>query len=165
MAQGKKFGAEIKEKALALLASGKSVPDVAKELKLNYNTVYGWNVRQGKDDPHFEELKSLKKEEFIKNAWECVMKSQRLIMRRLERVERSEDAIDKLIDEIVENTDEDVTFADKRALINKLAAIELPDLSKLGVIMGTMYDKFALASNEPTAVVGGQVTLKRFEEL
>ena len=162
MAQGKKFGAEIKEKALALLASGKSVPDVAKELNLNYNTVYGWNVRQGKDDPHFEELKSLKKEEFIKNAWDCVMRSQRLIMRRLERVERSEDAIDKLIDEIVENTDEDVTFADKRALINKLSAIELPDLSKLGVIMGTMYDKFALASGDPTVNHGGVV---RFEEL
>ena len=162
MAQGKKFSAEIREKALALLASGKSVPEVAKECNLNYNTVYGWNVRQGKDDPRFEELKSLKKEEFIKNAWDCVMRSQRLIKRRLERVERSEDAIDKLIDEIVENTDEDVTFADKRALINKLSAIELPDLSKLGVIMGTMYDKYALASNEPTVNHGGVV---RFEEL
>ena len=160
MAQGKKFGAEIREKALALLASGKSVPDVARELGLKYSTVYGWNVKQGTDDPHFEELKSLKKEEFIKNAWNCVMESQSLIMKRLERARRSEEAIDKLIDEV--ESDSDLSYPERKALITKLAAIKLDDVSKLGVIMGTMYDKYALASNEPTVNHGGVV---RFEEL
>ena len=160
MAQGKKFSAEIREKALALLASGKSVPEVAKECNLNYNTVYGWNVRQGKDDPRFEELKSQKKEEFIQNAWACVMKSQSLIMKWLERAQASEEAIDKLIDEV--ESDPDLSYPERKALISKLAAIKLDDVSKLGVIMGTMYDKYALAANEPTVNHGGVV---RFEEL
>lgn len=160
MAKGKKYDPEIKERAIALLAVCDSVSKVAKELNLPWSTVDTWKKEKSDGGDGFEKLREQKKEEFIQNAWSCVMKSQGLIMKRLERAERSEAAIDKLIDEV--ESDSDLSYPERKALITKLAAIKLDDVSKLGVIMGTMYDKFALASNEPTVNHGGVV---RFEEL
>lgn len=160
MAKGKKYDPEIKEQALALLAVYDSVSKVSKELNLPWSTVDTWKKEKSGEKDGFEKLREQKKEEFISNAWSCVMKSQELIMKRLERAWRSEAAIDKIIDEV--EAAEDLSLAQRRAIINKLAAIKLDDVSKLGVIMGTMYDKYALASNEPTVNHGGVV---RFEEL
>ncbi len=160
MAKGKKYDPEIKERAIALLAVYDSVSKVAKELNLPWSTVDTWKKEKSDEGGGFEKLREQKKEEFIQNAWSCVMKSQGLIMKRLERAERSEAAIDELIDEV--ESDSDLSYPERKALITKLAVIKLDDVSKLGVIMGTMYDKYALAANEPTVNHGGVV---RFEEL
>lgn len=162
MAQGRKWDETTKEKAIAMYMSGRTIANVARELSIGYTTIYGW-VKDLEDAPNFEEIRGLKRQEFIENAWECVGKAQKLLYKRLERAINDEKIIDELIE--VAKNDEDLDLIERRALLSKLAVIKLEDVAKLATVIGTMYDKQALASNEPTSIQGGEVTIKRFEDL
>lgn len=162
MSQGKKYGEAIRERAIAMVMSGKTISDTAREMKLAYTTVYAW-IKTLQEEPNFEELREIKRQQFITNAWNCVMKAQNLLQRKLDRATDEEAAIDTLI-EIV-NSDAELDGIERRSLINKLSAIRLDDAGKLATVIGTMYDKQALASNQPTSIHGGEVGIKRFEEL
>lgn len=162
MARGKKFGEVIKEKAIAMVMSGETLSNVAKELGLGYSTVFGW-VKDLETSPNFEELRKLKREEFINNAWDCVEKAQCLLKRRLKRAIEEEAAFDALIDMV--NSNIDLDGVERRAIVNKLSAMRFEDAGKLATVIGTMYDKQALASNDPTCIHGGEVTTRRFEDM
>ena len=163
--RGEKHNDKIKEAALALLASGKSVSATAKELKLSYSTVYGWFKDKEIDDPVFEEVRNRKKEEFIEGAWDIVMRSQRLITRRLDRAEKEEAELDRLLDEVECMSDEDISDVQRRVLVKRIMDLKLDDIGKLGTVMGTMFDKHSLALNQPTVVHGGEVAVRKFEDL
>ena len=162
MSQGKKFGEAIKEQAIAKVMSGMTISNVAKEMDLGYSTVRGW-VRDLEALPNFAELRELKRQEFINNAWDCVEKAHVLLKRRLKRAIEEEAAFDKLIDMV--NSEIALDGTERRAIVNKLSALKFDDAGKLATVIGTMYDKQALASNEPTSIHGGEVALKRFEDM
>lgn len=162
MAQGKKWDEKLREKAIALHLSGKTISNVARELSIGYTTVYGW-VKDLENCPDFEELRKIKRQEFIENAWDCVGKAQMLLGKRLTRAINDEEIIDELIE--TAKNDEDLDLIERKALLSKLSTIKLEDVGKLATVIGTMYDKQALASNEPTNIQGGEVTIKRFEDL
>ena len=50
-------------------------------------------------------------------------------------------------------------------LIDKLKALKNFKLSELSTLIGTMYDKQALANKEATTIVGGNITVRKFEDL
>ena len=179
MAQGKKYNDDIKEKAFALLACNNSVADVARALNLPYTTVQTW---QGKylaqseklaqqeengapnNEQDLVKLRQQKKEEFINDAWSLVSKTKTLIERRLDRAIESEDVIDQLLDEILQLDKEDLSDQQRRSLHTKIAAIKIENVRELAVVLGTLYDKQALANKEPTAVVDCNISI-RFEDL
>ena len=45
-----------------------------------------------------------------------------------------------------------------------MTELKLPDIGKLSSVMGTMYDKRALAKGEPTENIGGTAIIK-FEDM
>lgn len=155
MAQGKKYNDDIKERAFALLMCNNSVADVSKALNLPYSTIKTWKskylakgaelaekAKNGTADSADEgeldlaKLRQQEKDKLVRNAWRIIGKSQRLIERR--------------IDKALNNPDN-------------------PDcemgVRELSTVLGTLYDKQALACKDATEVVEGTVALTRFEDL
>lgn len=166
--RGKKFNDDIKEKALALLATNNNAKFVADKLGLKYTTVKTWekkfleqsntgNVPQDKD---LVALRKKKKAEFVDNAWEIIEKTQSLLMKRIERALDSEDEIDQLLEEILLLDNKNLSQEQRKALYRKISTIKVEDVGKIATVLGTIYDKQALASNEPTSRVEGSLRLE-----
>ncbi len=164
MAQGSKYNDDIKEKAYALLIAGNNVSFVSKKLKLPYNTVGDWKKKLEKKDDNFVELRNKNKERFVEDAWKIIDLSKSLLERRLARAIESEDSIDELLDEITKLDNKQLTDSQRKALYSKIAVIKVDDISKIATVLGTVYDKQALANKEATAIVEGKVTIKKFED-
>lgn len=167
MAKGRKYPDEIREKAYALLASGNTCAYVATELDLPESTVRGWKKTKytQSDEENLVELRAKKKEEFVRKAWRSIALSQTLLERRLERAVEQEASIDdlmRLVDSSARETG--LSEAGKKALLNNVAQLRCDDLGKIATVLGTLYDKQALAMKEATEIVEGEIKLKKFED-
>ncbi len=187
MARGSKINDEVKERAFALLAVNNNVQSVADELGIPRTTVNTWKKKWESEqniplsdenhttdatadapadkapaNPNLVELRQRKKEEFVDKAWGMLERTQRLLERRIKRAEAHERDIDKLVDEVKKLPGLNQT--ERNALFSKLSEIKLESAKSLAVLLGTLYDKQALAAKEPTMNIGGGVT-HRWEEL
>ena len=102
-------------------------------------------------------------ERFIADAGEIVSLSQYLVRHDLEQAIKQREKIDRVIDILHERGMELDTQA-LRAAVKVLTELKLPDIGKLSSVMGTMYDKRALAKGEPTENIGGTAVI-RFEDM
>lgn len=181
MAQGRKYNNDVKEKAFALLATNNNPQAVADELNIPYTTIKTWEkkwLKEAENKPQNEdsdgntknneqnliELRNKKKEEFVENAWSLIDKVRTLLERRLDRAITSEDKIDELVEEITQLDHKDLTDNQRKALYTRIAAIKLDNVKELSVVLGTLYDKQALANKEATAIVEGNISIKKFED-
>ncbi len=179
MARGKKYNDDIKEKAFALLAVNNNVQYVAEALGLKYTTVKTWErqflarskeleKKQGEnpkgekettnsDELDLAKLRKKKKEEFVNDSWRLIGKIKTLLERRLERAIGSEDMIDELLAEITSLDKKELTDAQRKALYMKISTIKVESVKELAVVLGTIYDKQALANKEATTIVDGGI--------
>lgn len=162
--QGSKYGDEIKEKAYALFMTGNNVSFVSKQLDIPYSTAKGWKYDLEKKDDKFTKLRDKKKEEFVEGSWKIINLAKTLLERRLARAISSEDELDELVAEITELDYKELTDSQRKGLFAKVAAIKVEDVGKIATVLGTLYDKQALANKEATAVVEGNITVKKFED-
>ena len=170
MARGQKYNDDLKEKALALLAVNNSVSFVAKELGLPRSTVKTWKEVYDKEaeesgEPTIAKLRQEKKEEFVENAWGLIGKVQTLLERRLDRAIGSENVIDELLTEITSLDRKELTDAQRKLLYMKISTIKVESVKELSVVLGTLYDKQALANKEATSIVEGNIGVRKFEDL
>ena len=160
MAKGQKTpNNKEKERARALLTTD-TVASVARQLGRPWTTIYGWK-KEFEKDGSFEELREERKKQFINDAWDLIDMSRKIIERRLERALEGEDALDELCDLLVS----EVTPEKKKAICAKFAALKLDNVKDIAVVLGTLYDKQALANKEPTSIVDGDLSVKKFEDL
>lgn len=180
MAQGKKYNDDIKEKAYALLACNNNAQVVADELGIPYTTVKTWEKKwvkqaQGRaeatgetvtkhDEDNLIELRKKKKAEFVEDAWGLIGKIRTLLERRIDRALDSEDKLDELVEEITKLDNKQLTDAQRKALYSKMHSIKIESTKELAVVLGTLYDKQALANKEATAIVEGNISFKKFED-
>lgn len=148
-----------KERARALLLTD-TVASVARQLGRPWSTIKDWK-REFERDDSFVKLREKRKEKFVNDAWNLIDMSRRIIERRLVRALEGEDILDELCNEILE----DVTPEKKKAIRDKFTALKLENIKDVAVVLGTIYDKQALANKEPTSIVDGEVTVKKFEDL
>ena len=186
MARGQKYNDDIKEKAFALLAVNNNVQEVAKQLDLPYNTVKTWekkflkeaeeqqkvkaeaeNNQEAEDNQdtnlrteNLVELRNKKKKEFVDSSWNIISKAQTLLERRITRALENEDELDNLVSEIEQLDYKDLSQEQRKALHRKMAAIKVEDVGKLATMLGTLYDKQALANNEATSKVDGVIRIE-----
>lgn len=169
MAKGRKYNDDIKEKAFALLAVNNSVSCVAGQLGLPRSTVKSWKEAydkkaKGSGEDTIAELRQKKKEEFVENAWGLIGKIRTLLERRLDRALDSEDILDELVEEITKLDHKDLSDTQRKALYSKMNSIKVESVKELAVVLGTLYDKQALANKEATAIVEGNIAVKKFED-
>lgn len=184
--RGKKFNDDIKEKAFALLATNNNAKVVADTLGLKYTTVKTWEKKflkeaeeqqkakaeaennqeaEDKQDTNLRtenlvELRNKKKKEFVDSSWNIISKAQTLLERRITRALENEDELDNLVSEIEQLDYKDLSQEQRKALHRKMAAIKVEDVGKLATMLGTLYDKQALANNEATSKVDGVIRIE-----
>lgn len=186
MARGQKYNDDIKEKAFALLAVNNNVQEVAKQLKLPYNTVKTWEKKFLKEAEEQEkakaavennqktvdkqdtnlrtdnliELRNKKKKEFVDSSWNIIDKAQKLLERRITRALENENELDCLVSEIMKLDYQNLSQEQRKVIYKKMAAIKVEDVGKISTMLGTLYDKQALANNEATSKVDGVIRIE-----
>ena len=158
MARGQKYNEDLKEKAIALLTVNNSVSFVARELKLPRTTINSWKAdfdkkarENGEDE--IVKLRQKKKEQFVEDAWRLVDKVKTILERRLDRAIQSEDKMDELLEEILQLDYKQLTVQQRKALYRRISALKIEDIKALSTVLGTLYDKQALANKEATQIV------------
>lgn len=151
MPGGKKTPDSKKEeiKAIMMINPDASCRDIAKVVDLPFRTVNDIQREvSGTDD--FTRYRTKKKEEFIDNAWRVVEKALTLVEKRFDKALADEEAISELIKAIYDN--EDLTQTQKKAMAVKLNALQMTNIKDIAIALGTIYDKQALASGDPTNI-------------
>jgi len=148
-----------KERARALLVTD-TVASVARQLGRPWSTIKDWK-KEFERDKSFVELREERKKKFVNDAWDLIDMSRKIIERRLERALEGEDVLDELCEMVVEG----VTPEKKKAIRDKFTALKLDNMKDVAVVLGTIYDKQALANKEPTSIVDGDIAIKKFEDL
>ena len=82
----------------------------------------------------------------------------------MDRAIESEDELDRLVEEICRLDNKDLTNEQRKALYSRIKSLKLEQAKELAVVLGTLYDKQALANKEATAIVEGNITVKKFED-
>lgn len=116
------------------------------------------------EDESLIELRKKKKAEFVDDAWGLIGKIRTLLERRLDRALDSEDVLDELVEEIAQLDHKQLTDSQRKALYLKMSSIKIESVKELAVVLGTLYDKQALANKEATAIVEGNIAVKKFED-
>ncbi|WP_087066439.1 helix-turn-helix domain-containing protein [Intestinibacillus massiliensis] len=152
---------EVKQRALAMLAAGVGVSEVAARLGVPKQTVSRWKA-EGTNDAVFAEQQRKNKARLVDTAWEAIHDATEITAKRLRTAREDEKAFAVLLDEI--EGAEHITEDQRAALFRKFQKLKVTDLGELSRVIGTLYDKQALAASEATAIVGGtgklDVTLK-----
>ena len=165
--RGQKYDKATKERAIALFETTDNVTAIAKKIKVPVETVRGWKRKYNEKcekDPEFVKARALKKEQMVRDAWRGIELSVKLILRRLERALEEEQGIDELLNMVDEVCrEENMTYLQKEAIKRKIATLKCEDPAKLATVLGTLYDKQALASGDST--VNAEVNVSPFEEL
>ncbi len=159
--QGSKYSEDIRERALALVASGHTRAYAAERVGASESAVRSWVAASMKDDPEeLAKLREKKKLAFAARAWADMEASERLIRRRIKAANAQLDALEAII---CEASREELSEEERRALLRKLAAVKIDDIGKLATVMGVLYDKSELAAGGVTERVDVQVP--RFEDV
>lgn len=157
-----------KERALALLATNLSATRVAEMLNIKVSTVRTWAkiasdkekaIAEGKIQDSGEiklnETRLENKKKFVDNAWNLINESMEVAQKRVTRSNKLEENIDLVAKAMKDNAKriEDATGIGWFALldiIKELQAMKSVKVGELSTLIGTMYDKQALANGEAT---------------
>lgn len=147
---------EEKEKAMALYAANGNLSETARIIGIPKTTIKSWTDKP-ENNERFEQMRTEKKEQFINQAWEIIDKGLLLTKNRLSRAIEHESELDEIIGIIAK--DGELSGQAKTALINKIRALEIQNVRELSTLVGTLYDKQALASGDSTANTAVRVEL------
>lgn len=149
MPRNRIYGDDVREQAYAMYALGMAVSEIGRKLKAPESSVRRWlEYMPQSASEECVVMRTAKKEQFIEEAWALISKSLRLADKRITRALTHEAELDELIYAI--NGDDDMRQQVKGALISKVKTLEIQNVRELSTLIGTMYDKVALASGDST---------------
>lgn len=138
-----------KEQIKALLATGASKNDIAKQCKVSWATV----DKISKEEPDkIENFREHKKLQFIDRLWNSMDKALGLADKKIELALEGSEKLDELYDRMA---DSDLEFKQRQELMNAINNLTNIPLGQISTFIGTVYDKMALMKGENTQNVGG----------
>ena len=152
------------EKVIALYSAGFSQTEISKNLGVPRSTISEWLKKYREEDPNTEidAIRTKKKNEFASQAWGILQDSMDLLRGRIQTALEHEAELDELIDEIY--ADGDIKENEKKILVSKIRALQTHNIKDISTVIGTLYDKQALAQGETTQNIGGlEVSIKVVE--
>lgn len=153
MARGKKTDYDTIFNVMTSWFTTHNYEETARQLNMPSATVKDI-VKANQDKEEFLELRRKKQDEFADKASEIIDKGLILLKRRMNRAIEEEETLDELIGEIECMDDDDMSYQQKIATINKIKSLQLHNLKDLTTAIGTLYDKRALSKGEMTQNVG-----------
>ncbi len=165
MARGKKTDNETIYKIMISMFSTNNFNETSRQLDIPVKTVEKI-YKENKDKEEFTKLCIEKKEEFVENATRIINKASQLLEKRLDTALNSQDELEEIIDKVWEMDKKDFNETQKRAIVNKIAKMQLNNLSEITTAIGTMYDKRNLAEGKSTVNTDINIKMdKKVEEL
>lgn len=143
-----------KEEALAVYVLTGNMSKAAAAVGATVNTFKRWLVAADKDVPKVKEAREEARTRFIREAWETVFKGITVGNTMMSFVLENGDKIDKAF-EAVANAD--IDEREKSDLLKVMASLTKIPLRDLAIYVGTVYDKIALATGQPTANINERV--------
>lgn len=162
MAKGKKTDNETIYKIMLSMFSTNNFNETSRQLKVPVKTVEKI-YKENKDKEEFTKLCMQKKEEFTETATRIINKATDLMEKRIDLATEHENELEEIIDEIWMTDKKEMNETKKKALVAKIAGMQLYSLKELAVTIGTMYDKRALAKGESTVNNKFEVDIKVVE--
>lgn len=163
--RGKKTDNETIYKIMLSVFSTNNFSETARMLNLPVKTVEKI-YKENKDKEEFTKLCQEKKEEFTETATRIINKATNLMEKRLDLANEHENELEELIEEIWKTDKKDMNETKKKALVSKIAGMQLYSIKELAIAVGTMYDKRALAKGESTTNTDITIKMdKKIEEL
>lgn len=147
--RGKKTDNETIYKIMISMFSTNNFSETSRQLDIPESTVEKI-YKENKDKEEFVKLCEVKKDEFAETATRIINKATNLMEKRIDLADEHEDELEELIDEIWLTDKKEMNETKKKALVAKIAGMQLYSLKELAVAVGTMYDKRALAKGEST---------------
>ena len=163
--RGKKTNKETIYKIMLSVFTTGNYSETARQLDIPQKTVediYKKNIVK----EEFAKLRDEKKEEFIEKATRIINKATTLLERRLDTALENQDELDEIIEEVWQMDKKDYNETRKKAIVNKIARMQLNSLSEITTALGTIYDKRNLA--EGKSIVNTDINIKmdkKVEEL
>jgi uncharacterized protein YwqG len=165
MAKGKKTDNETIYKIMISMFSTNNFNETSRQLNIPVKTVEKI-YKENKDKEEFTKLCIQKKEEFTETATRIINKATNLMEQRIDLATEHENELEEIIDEIWMTDKKEMNETKKKALVAKIAGMQLYSLKELAVAIGTMYDKRALAKGESTSNTDINIKMdKKVEEL
>lgn len=162
MARGKKTDNETIYKIMISMFSTNNTCETARQLDLPQTTVEKI-YKENKNKEEFVKLCDEKKEEFVERATRIINKATNLMEKRIDLADEHEDELEEIIEEIWMTDKKEMNETKKKALVSKIAGMQLYSLKELAVTIGTMYDKRALAKGDSTVNNKFEVEIKVVE--
>lgn len=165
----KQYSDEIKEQAYAMLVTN-SMRFVSRELNVPIGTLAGWKkekdekaIEQGTDT--IEQKRTKRKEMFVDKAWDIIDDALDVAHSRLVRAKNVERSVDIVADALIKNAKEiqeqtGVGWFELLNIVNELKTLKNFKMSEISTLVGTIYDKQALASKEATVIMDGSMTIE-----
>ena len=107
-----------------------------------------------KEEKNDQSTQSERKQSFSDSSWDNIEKAHKIINRRLNRALDNEDALDKIVDIVWSINEKDLSYEQKLSLLSKLRRIKVEDVREMVILIGTLYDKQALANGEVNGKIG-----------
>ena len=153
-----KHSEELKEKILAEIATGTPMTQLSSKYDIPVSTIGTWKGDAIKKDDEFENLRNKRKTEFVNNAWDLINDSMAVASKRIKRSKDFEENIDIVASAIKKHSNEisketGLGWFDLLNLIKELQTLKNPKIGELTTLIGTMYDKQAVAEGKPTEIV------------
>lgn len=165
MPKGKKTDNETIYKIMISMFSTNNFSETGRQLGIATTTVEKI-YKDNKDKTEFVKLCNEKKEEFVDKATRIINKATNLMEQRIDLATEHENELEEIIDEIWMTDKKEMNETKKKALVAKIAGMQLYSLKELAVAIGTMYDKRALAKGESTSNTDINIKMdKKVEEL
>ena len=149
MARGKKTSPEVIYQVMESWATTQNYSETARELGMAMTTVEKI-VKSNKDKPEFVKLCDEKKKAFADKATEIIDKGLKILDMRLSMALDKQYELDKLIDEISSTDEEEISYKQKMSAINIIQEARIQKIKDISTMIGTLYDKRALAKGEST---------------
>lgn len=165
MPRGKKTDNETIYKIMISMYTTGNFSETSRQLNIPVNTVediYKNNIEK----PEFVKLRKEKQDEFVEKANRIINKATNLMEQRIDLATEHENELEEIIDEIWMTDKKEMNETKKKALVSKIAGMQLYNIKELAVAIGTMYDKRALAKGESTTNTAMTIKMdKKVEEL
>lgn len=149
MPRGKKTPPEVIYLVMTSWADTDNYSETARALNMPMTTVEKI-VKDNRDKPEFVKLCEEKRNDFSKKASRIIDKGLELIDRRLSVALDKQEELERLIDEIGGLSDDEMPFKTRVATINVIKEVQIQKIKDVSTMIGTLYDKKALADGKPT---------------
>jgi transposase len=157
MSIGKKRGTTEQAKVKALFAAGLAVSDISAKTGIPIRTIHDWKRKWIEtDDEELAQLRIEQKNRFIEQAQRIIDKASNLIEIKIDKAVKSEREGQELLEQL-ERTLREAGASEEaiRSQIDELRKVveksKVDNLAQISTVLGTMYDKKALAEGKSTS--------------